>query len=51
VFIGVKQLNQQPVVIKILKDDYPSLDEITRLRHEFQILDSLDHPGIIKPWP
>ncbi|HZG40961.1 MAG TPA: serine/threonine-protein kinase, partial [Nodosilinea sp.] len=49
VFIGVKQLNQQPVVIKILKDDYPSRDEITRLRHEFQILNSLDHPGIIKP--
>jgi serine/threonine protein kinase len=32
-----------------LKDDHPSLEEITRLRHEFKILDSLDHPGIIKP--
>ncbi|TVQ09603.1 MAG: response regulator [Leptolyngbya sp. DLM2.Bin27] len=49
VFVGVQQIDQQPVVIKILKDDHPSLEGVTRLRHEFQILDSLDHPGIIQP--
>ncbi|WOD38392.1 AAA family ATPase [Nodosilinea sp. E11] len=49
VFAGVSQADQRPVVIKILKNDYPALEEITRLRHEFKILDSLDHAGIIKP--
>ncbi|MGG6238368.1 AAA family ATPase [Nodosilinea sp. AN01ver1] len=48
VYAGVL-LNQQPVIVKQLRADYPSLEDITRLRHEFKILASLDHPGIIKP--
>ncbi|MBE9155853.1 AAA family ATPase [Nodosilinea sp. LEGE 06152] len=49
VYAGVRLQNQQPVIVKRLRDDYPSLEDITRLRHEFKILDSLNHPGIIKP--
>ncbi|MGK7925452.1 MAG: hypothetical protein AB4290_09420, partial [Spirulina sp.] len=30
------------VVIKTLKSEYPTLEEITRLRHESQILEFLD---------
>ncbi|MGB6014150.1 MAG: AAA family ATPase, partial [Nodosilinea sp.] len=49
VYAGVMQPNQQPVVVKLLKAEYPSLEEITRLRHEFNLLESLDSAGIIKP--
>lgn len=49
VYAGVKQSNHQPVIVKVLKAEYPSLEEITRLRHEFGILDSLAIAGIIKP--
>lgn len=49
IYAGVKELNHELVVVKMLKADYPSLEEITRLRHEFQILESLDVPGVIKP--
>ncbi|MBE9109776.1 AAA family ATPase [Nodosilinea sp. LEGE 07298] len=49
VYAGVVLQNQQPIVVKLLKAEYPSLEEITRLRYEFSILESLDHPGIIKP--
>jgi predicted ATPase/signal transduction histidine kinase/FixJ family two-component response regulator/tRNA A-37 threonylcarbamoyl transferase component Bud32 len=49
VYAGVKQPDHQPVIVKILKSEYPSLEEISRLRHEFKILKRLDSPGIIKP--
>ncbi|PSN77567.1 serine/threonine protein kinase, partial [filamentous cyanobacterium CCP4] len=49
VHAGVRLQNQQPVIVKRLRGDYPSLEDITRLRHEFKILDSLNHPGIVKP--
>jgi predicted ATPase/signal transduction histidine kinase/DNA-binding NarL/FixJ family response regulator/tRNA A-37 threonylcarbamoyl transferase component Bud32 len=48
VYAGIKQQNRQPVIVKVLKAEYPSLEEITRLRHEFGILTGLDTAGIIK---
>lgn len=49
VYAGVRQMDQHPVIVKVLKADYPSLEEITCLRDEFRLLESLDSPGIIKP--
>jgi serine/threonine protein kinase len=49
VYAGVKQPEHHPVIVKVLKAEYPSLEEITRLRHEFKILQCLDSPGVIKP--
>ncbi len=49
VYAGVQRSDGRPVVIKVLKTDHPSLEEIARLRHEFTILASLDSPGVIKP--
>ena len=39
---------QKSVIIKILKAEYPSLEEITILKHEYQIAVNLDVEGIIK---
>lgn len=36
-----------PVVIKILKNDYPSPEELARYRREFEITNSLDLAGVI----
>lgn len=36
-----------PVVIKILKNDYPSADELARYRREFEVTHSLDLAGVI----
>lgn len=49
VYSGVKQPEQQPVIVKVLKAEYPSLEEITRLRQEFKLLESLNILGIIRP--
>ncbi|MFB2979006.1 AAA family ATPase [Microseira sp. BLCC-F43] len=40
--------DQKPTILKILKAEYPTLEAITRLKHEYQIRKNLNHPGIVK---
>lgn len=52
VYAGVSQADQRQVIIKQLRAEYPSLEAVTRLKHEYQILQSLetsDQTGIIRP--
>jgi predicted ATPase/signal transduction histidine kinase/tRNA A-37 threonylcarbamoyl transferase component Bud32 len=49
IYQGHYELEDTPVIIKTLKAEYPTLEEIARIRHEYQILHSLNIPGIIKP--
>jgi len=49
IYQGRYELEGTPVIIKTLKAEYPTLEEIARIRHEYQILHSLNIPGIIKP--
>ncbi|MBE9052140.1 AAA family ATPase [Nostocales cyanobacterium LEGE 11386] len=39
---------KQPVILKVLKNEYPTLEAFTRLKHEYQIQQELDHPNIVK---
>ncbi len=39
---------QQRVILKLLKNKYPTLEAFTRLKNEYQIQQSLDHPNIVK---
>ena len=39
---------QQPVILKALKADYPSLEQIFRLKHEYKIRENLDSEGVVK---
>ncbi len=48
IYRGTSHLNQQKVILKILKEDYPSLDAITRLKHEYKITENLDLEGTVK---
>ncbi|MEZ2278319.1 MAG: AAA family ATPase [Microcoleus sp.] len=41
-------LDQTSIIIKILKAEYPTLDAITRLKHEYQIRHNLDNEQIVK---
>jgi serine/threonine protein kinase len=38
------------IVIKVLKQDYPSPQELTRYRQEYQITRSLDLEGVVKAY-
>ncbi|HEY9634235.1 MAG TPA: AAA family ATPase [Coleofasciculaceae cyanobacterium] len=49
IYRALRELDQIPVIIKTFKAEYPSLEELTRLRHEYKILQALDLEGTIKP--
>ncbi|GAB4175551.1 MAG: AAA family ATPase [Coleofasciculaceae cyanobacterium] len=40
--------HQESIILKLLKSEYPSLEAITRIKHEYQIRQNLDHPNIVK---
>lgn len=47
VYRGLREQDQRPVVIKLLKADYPPIELIMRLKQEYRIPQGLDHPGIV----
>ncbi len=50
IYRGTREPEQTPVIIKSLKAEYPTLEEITRLRHEYKILQPLQIEGIVKAY-
>ncbi|MFB2768286.1 AAA family ATPase [Pelatocladus sp. BLCC-F211] len=49
VYRALRKSDQTSVMIKTLKSDYPTIEELARLRHEYKILQSLEIEGIVKP--
>jgi serine/threonine protein kinase len=50
VFRGYRESDNQPVILKILKEDYPTPAELTRYKQEYEITRSLDRENIIKAY-
>ncbi|HEY9302056.1 MAG TPA: hypothetical protein VIQ31_37950, partial [Phormidium sp.] len=50
VYRGIREANGQEFVIKLLKQDYPSPQELTRYRQEYAITRSLDVEGVIRAY-
>jgi predicted ATPase/signal transduction histidine kinase len=50
VYRGVRQQDQEPVVIKLLRRDYPSVSELVQFRNQYTISKNLDNDGIIKTY-
>ncbi|HAZ49209.1 MAG TPA: serine/threonine protein kinase [Cyanobacteria bacterium UBA11369] len=50
VYRGIRQSDNQPVAVKLLKSDYPSFKELVQFRHQYAIAKNLDLPGIVKPY-
>ncbi|PHJ68629.1 histidine kinase [Nostoc linckia z18] len=50
VYRAIRECNCQPVVIKLLKREYPTLGELLQFRNQYAIAKNLDIPGIIKPY-
>lgn len=49
IYRAVRESDGALVIIKTLNSDYPTIEEITRLKHEYQISSNLNIEGIIKP--
>ncbi|PSB45508.1 hypothetical protein C7B80_16770 [Cyanosarcina cf. burmensis CCALA 770] len=50
IYRGVDEREKQPVLIKIIKTEYPNLEEITGLKQEFQITHDLKCQGALKSY-
>ncbi len=50
VYRGIREVDGQAIVIKLLKQDYPSPQELTRYRQEYAITRSLDVEGVIRAY-
>lgn len=49
VYRAIQQIDQLPVVIKILISEYPSFNELLQFRNQYTISKNLNIPGIIQP--
>lgn len=50
VYRGIREQDGQEIVVKLLKQDYPSPQELTRYRQEYKITRSLNLPGVVKAY-
>ncbi|MBN3962740.1 ATP-binding sensor histidine kinase [Nostoc sp. NMS8] len=50
VYRGHRETDSLPVVIKLLKNPYPSLGELLSFRNQYSIAKNLNHPGIIQTY-
>ena len=50
VYRGIRQQDNQPVILKFLKEDYPTPSELTRYKQEYEITRNLNLEGVIKAY-
>ncbi|MEO1375678.1 MAG: protein kinase [Cyanobacteria bacterium J06635_10] len=50
VYRGIRECDQKPVVIKLLKNPYPSFNELLQFRNQYTIAKNLEIPGIVRPY-
>ena len=50
VYRGKRNQDNQPVILKILKEDYPTAAELTRYKQEYKITRSLNLGGVVKAY-
>ncbi|MBD2346895.1 ATP-binding sensor histidine kinase [Anabaena subtropica] len=49
VYRAIRELDQQSVIIKLMRTEYPTFAEIGQFRNQYTITQNLDLPGIVKP--
>ena len=49
IYRGHRLDNAQPVLLKVLKAEYPTFAELVRFRNQYIIAKALDLPGIVQP--
>ena len=50
VYRAIADKDNQPVILKMLKEDYPTQEELTRYRQEYDIIKSLNLDGVVKTY-
>jgi predicted ATPase/signal transduction histidine kinase/CheY-like chemotaxis protein/tRNA A-37 threonylcarbamoyl transferase component Bud32 len=50
VYRGIREEDNQSVILKVLKQDYPTPNELTRYKQEYEITRSLNTDGVVKAY-
>ncbi|MDZ7966690.1 MAG: AAA family ATPase [Nostoc sp. DedSLP03] len=50
VYRGIREQDDRPLIVKLLKQNYPSPQELTCYRQEYEITRSLNLPGVVKAY-
>jgi len=50
VYQGIRKKDNKPVILKILKQDYPTAAELTHYQQEYEITNGLDLSGVINTY-
>ncbi|MGE5659485.1 MAG: AAA family ATPase [Actinomycetota bacterium] len=50
VYRAIREVDEQPVAIKLLHRDYPSFSELLQFRNQYTIAKNLPLPGIVAPY-
>ncbi|MBN3870027.1 ATP-binding sensor histidine kinase [Nostoc sp. JL33] len=50
VYRGIREEDQKSVVLKFMRNEYPTFAEIAQFRNQYIITKNLDHPGIVKTY-
>jgi predicted ATPase/signal transduction histidine kinase len=50
VYRGIRSWDGQPVAIKLLRNDFPSFNELVHFRNQYVIAKNLNIPGIVKAY-
>ncbi|MEG4069352.1 AAA family ATPase [Microcoleus sp. Pol11C2] len=49
VYRGIRTRDQYPVVVKLLRNKYPTFNELVQFRNQYTIAKNLDFPHLVKP--
>jgi predicted ATPase/signal transduction histidine kinase/tRNA A-37 threonylcarbamoyl transferase component Bud32 len=50
VYRGIREQDNQSVILKVLQEDYPTPQELTRYKQEYEIIRNLNLDGVIKAY-
>ena len=50
VYRAIREIDQIPVVIKLLNRDYPSFSELLQFRNQYTIANNLHLPGVVEAY-
>ncbi|HEY9649960.1 MAG TPA: AAA family ATPase, partial [Coleofasciculaceae cyanobacterium] len=50
VYRAIREQDKQEVVLKVLKEDYPTASELTRYKQEYEITHNLNLDGVVKAY-
>ncbi|MDZ8239344.1 MAG: AAA family ATPase [Nostoc sp. ChiQUE01a] len=50
VYRGIREQDQKSVVLKLMRNEYPTFAEIAQFRNQYIITKNIDIPGIVKPY-